>query len=207
MPKIDEEKIILKPSAPLVPILYNGAGWTGANRCSRSSYRFTSVPIPSDYIVPSDAENDSATYLLADNRSIVQSQPLARCTAGGYATSLVVWNPIDIYGDGIPGAHGGSNLSAFGGSLRVGEMRPGGQAPHHALKVIVDATVSLYKCTTSAQCYRWPASNHREPSARRRSLDVAPDRGAPRYADRAAADLGFLDTPALFDHRHLPIDK
>jgi hypothetical protein len=158
MPKIDEEKIILKPSAPLVPILYNGAGWTGANRCSGSSYRFTSVPIPSDYIVPSEAENDSATYLLADNRSIVQSQPLARCTAGGYATSLVVWNPIDIYGDGIPGAHGESNLSAFGGSLRVGEMRPGGQAPHHALKVIVDATVSLYKCTTSAQCYRWPAS-------------------------------------------------
>jgi hypothetical protein len=158
MPKIDEERIILRPLAPVAAIFYNGAGWSGANRCSGSGSPLASVPIPSEYIVPNDAENESATYLLADNRTIVQSQPLARCSAGSYATSLVVWPPIDIHGDGIPGAHGGSNLSAFGGSLRVGEMRAGGQAPHHALKVIVDATVSLYKCTTTAQCYRWPAS-------------------------------------------------
>ena len=160
MPGADQEIIILEPTAPLTPIYYSSAGWTsGANRCVANSpqRQLADVPIPESLVVPSHGNNDSATYLLADGQSFMQSQPLARCMAAGYGTSLVVWPPQSIYGDGIQGAHGGSGLSAFGGDLRVGELRPGGQPPHHVLKMAVDATVDDYACTTMTQCYTWPA--------------------------------------------------
>jgi hypothetical protein len=72
---------------------------------------------------------------------------------------MVTFPSVDIYGDGIKGAHGGSGLSAVGGSLRVGELRPGQQGPRHAIKVNVYAAQALYKCTTASSCYRWPATN------------------------------------------------
>jgi hypothetical protein len=156
--KIDEERIILRPSAPLVNIYYNGAGWSGANRCGPQGSLLTRVPMPTDFVVPSSYENESTAVLSADGRTLIQMQPLARCSAGGDATSLVVWGGVDLYGSGIPGAHGGSNLSAIGGSIRFGEMRPGQPGPNHAIKVTVDAAKSLYKCTTASACYRWPAS-------------------------------------------------
>ncbi len=65
---------------------------------------------------------------------------------------------VDLYGDGIKGSHGGSGLSAIGGSIRVGELRPGQQGPKHALKVNVYAKEALYKCTNRADCFRWPAT-------------------------------------------------
>lgn len=156
--KLDLERIILRPSAPLVDVYYNGVGWNGGDRCSIQGAKLTQVPIPSNYVIANSGENESAAILAADGRSIIQMQPLARCSNGSHATSLVVWGPVDIYGDGIPGAHGGSNLSALGGSIRLGELRPGQQGPRHALKVIVQAANSLYKCATRANCYRWPAS-------------------------------------------------
>lgn len=97
-------------------------------------------------------------FLMSDKRSIVETQPLARCNAGGYATSFAFWNPTDIYGDGRLGSHGGSGLSGFGGSLRVGELRPGQQGPRHALKLTVYGAAVLYKCSTRADCFRWPAA-------------------------------------------------
>jgi hypothetical protein len=156
--KVDEERIILRPSAPLVNIYYNGAGWSGANRCGAQGSLLTRVPMPTDFVVPSSYENESTAVLSADGRTLIQMQPLARCSAGGDATSLLVWSGVDLYGSGIPGAHGGSNLSAIGGSIRLGEVRPGQAGANHAIKVIVDAAKSLYKCTTASACYRWPAS-------------------------------------------------
>jgi len=80
-----------------------------------------------------------------------------RCTSGGYATSLVTFPNVDLYGTGITGAHGGSGLSALGGDIRMGELRPGQQGPRHALKVNVYAAQALYECTTRTNCFRWPA--------------------------------------------------
>jgi hypothetical protein len=159
MPRVDGENIVLKPTAPLTSIMYSSAGWTGANRCAATGGVLFQAPIPTGYVVPNGNTNNSAAFLQADGRSISQSQPFTRCTAGGYATSITFWPTVDIYGAGITGSHGGSGLSALGGTIRLGELRPGGQGPRHALKVLVYAYQALYQCTTSSACYRWPATN------------------------------------------------
>jgi hypothetical protein len=71
---------------------------------------------------------------------------------------------VDLYGDGIRGSHGGSGLSAIGGSVRLGELRRLSQGPRHALKLVVYSARDLYNCTTpddspATGCFRWPAVN------------------------------------------------
>lgn len=157
MPGIDDEHIVLKPTAPLTRINVSTAAWSGRNRCAATGGQLLQVPMPSNYIVPNSTSNSSSSFLLADGRSIVQTQPLARCTAGGPGTALVKFAPVDLYGPGITGAHGGSGLSAIGGSIRVGELRPGSTGPRHVLKLAVYARESLYKCSSRSNCFRWPA--------------------------------------------------
>lgn len=159
MPGIDDEKIILKPTAPLVNINYSSAAWTGRNRCSATGGLMYQVPMPSNYIIPNTNKNSSAVFLMRDGRTLVQTQPVARCTAGGPATSFAKFTNVDLYGSGITGAHGGSGLSAIGGSIRLGELRPGTTTgPRHALKVNVYAKEALFRCTTRSACSRWPAT-------------------------------------------------
>lgn len=158
MPGIDDEKIILKPTAPRTNLNYSSAGWSGKNRCTANGGLVVQVPMPSTYVVPNNNLNSSASFLLSDGRTIVQTQPLARCTAGAAGTTMAKFANVDLYGTGITGAHGGSGLSAIGGSIRMGELRPGTTTgPRHALKVNVYAKEALYKCTTRTACYRWPA--------------------------------------------------
>ncbi|HEY2003644.1 MAG TPA: hypothetical protein VGH44_00840 [Candidatus Saccharimonadia bacterium] len=157
MPQIDDEQIVMTPTAPLTSIMYNGSGWSGASRCASQGSELAKVPIPTGFVIPNNGANNSAAFLEADGRTVLQSQPFTRCTAGGIATSLLTFPTVDLYGDGISGSHGGSRLSALGGSIRLGELRPGQQGPRHALKVNVDSPYELYKCTTQSSCYRWPA--------------------------------------------------
>lgn len=159
MPEVEEENIVLRPLAPSTPIYYSNAGWSGQNRCGGTGGLLTSVPMPTDFTAPHDNKNSTAAFLRADGRTVVQTEPFTRCSAGGSATSFVVMPPVDLYGDGIRGAHGGSGLSTLGGTLRVGELRPGGDAPRHALKVAVFARQVLSACSTRSACYRWPATN------------------------------------------------
>ena len=159
MPEIDEEKIVLRPMAPTTPIYFSNAGWSGQDRCGGTGGVLASVPMPTDFVVPTNGVNAAVTFLRADGRTLVQTQPFARCSAGTSATSYVVMPEVDLYGDGIRGAHGGSGLSAIGGSLRVGELRPNGEAPRHALKLNVYGRQVLYQCKTRLDCFRWPASN------------------------------------------------
>lgn len=160
MPGADTEKIIMTPTAPLTNLNTSNAGWTGKNRCGATGGLLMQVPMPSNYVVPNSTLNSSASFLLADKRTIVQTQPLARCTAGAPGTAMAKFANVDLYGPGITGAHGGSGLSAIGGSIRLGELRPGSTTgPAHALKVNVYAKEVLYKCTTRALCSRWPAVN------------------------------------------------
>ena len=158
MPGMDTEKIVMTPTAPLTTLNYSSAGWSGANRCGATGGLVVQVPMPSNYIIPNSNLNSSASFLLADGHTIVQTQPVARCTAGASGTSMAKFANVDLYGPGITGAHGGSGLSAIGGSIRLGELRPGTTTgPAHALKVNVYAKEALYKCTTRTACYRWPA--------------------------------------------------
>lgn len=159
----DPERIVMTPTAPLTTFNYSSAGWSGANRCAATggaNYGLpVQVPMPSDYIVPNDNNNSGAAFLAADGRTVVQMQPIARCSAGGPGTALVApaaWR-VDLYGDGILGAHGGSGLSTLGGTIRLGELRPGQQGMNHALKLDVDGGSELYHASTRADSYRWPA--------------------------------------------------
>jgi hypothetical protein len=138
--------------------MYSGAGWGGGSRCNHTDQVLARVPYPRRYIVPSSNENEATTFLRSDRRTIVQMQPFARCSAGGAGTAIAVWPGVSLYGKGIIGAHGGSGLSALGGTLRVGDLRPSEPAPRHALKVLVDGASELRDCSTIAACFRWPAT-------------------------------------------------
>jgi hypothetical protein len=158
LPWSDDEYLILKPTAPLVDVRYSSAGW-GGDRCQATGTQvLASVPIPQGFVVPSSGTNASTAILAANGHTLIQVQPLARCAAGGFATSLVRFTDVEITGDGIVGAHGGSGMSAIGGTIRLGELRPGQAGPRHALKVALYMK-EAFKCTTAADCYRWPAKN------------------------------------------------
>lgn len=157
VPQIDDEPIILSPEAPEVPIVYSEGGF-GGDRCEADASRvLRTAPIPADYVLPSTNKNQSTAVLGADGRTVINVQPLARCRAGGPATSSVFFPDSDLYGDGIDGSHGGSGLSALGGSIRLGELRPGQEGPRHVLKVNVYGKGELGRCPDSAGCSRWPA--------------------------------------------------
>jgi len=162
MPQIDGEIIILQPTSNLTPIQKNSAAWSGGDRCAPDNTTSTplqNVPIPATLTVPNGGGNNSAAVLGADGQTIYQNQPFTRCTVGGGATALLGFPNENLYGLGITGSHGGSGLSAIGGSIRIGELRPGGQPPFHALKIEVDSAVVLHTCPAAqTDCFRWPAN-------------------------------------------------
>jgi hypothetical protein len=180
LPGMDWERIVLKPTAPPTTIKYSSAGWSKepdpddpnkvrqVDRCNPTnddshpelSRLPVDVPIPANYVQPTDNGNDSATFLMPNGHTLVQTQPFARCTAGGTATSLhKTSTDEELYGEGRTGAHGGSKLSALGGSIRMGELRPGQQGMRHALKVALFKQMEYYDCSLTSECYRWPASS------------------------------------------------
>lgn len=158
---IDEDVIVMTPTAPQRTLYFNGH-WT--DRCVQSGTT-TTVPIPDSYTVP-DANpnwtpNFAGAFLLPDGRTIVQGNPVARCTAGGPVTAG--WRaPNDdiISGTGIRGGHGGSGMSSLGGAIRKGELLSVDPI-RHVLKINIDCQKW---CTQSAgpeggPGYRWPAVN------------------------------------------------
>lgn len=134
--------------------------WSGATRCDDTGANLlTNALIPAGFPVPDEDSvvrpNSMATIIRADGRTLDQTQPLADCNGNTKYTSAYTWPAVDIYGDGITGAHGGSGLSAFGGTIRMGEWVSGGKIPH-VVKVDLPAS-SDFSC--SGGCYRWPATN------------------------------------------------
>lgn len=148
--------LVLSATAPLTDVHYNADGWTGQSRCATDGAVLFSAPIPTDFIVPGaspgNIPSNSAALLLADGRTVKQNQPFARCVAGGDATTMVEYPDGDLQGWGIEGAHGGSGLSSVGGTLRLGELAPGGRI-RHALKL----TLSPDYLSGASPGYRWPA--------------------------------------------------
>jgi hypothetical protein len=164
MPQSDHERIVLTATAPLTNVYLSNVGWSGGNRCTASGGVFFAAPIPASYVVPNSTYNNGAAVLLADGMTIVQTQPFTKCAGYSYATtmqvpwSITVWEYNVETGDGRLGAHGGSNLSTLGGTIRLGELRPGTQM-RHALKVNVDSVTSLGLCSGNFNaCFMWPAA-------------------------------------------------
>ncbi len=173
-PGVDEDIIVMEPRAPLTPVYENFKGWSraalekGQARCEKEGRKLIEVPIPPWFSVDHEqwtTPNNAAAILLADGRSLYQTQPFHRCSGYNYATSQYDFGDqqtdapfVDIYGPGISGAHGGSRLSSLGGTIRVGELAPGKKVIPHALKVIIWAKHHIAYNQDGTNGYRWPAT-------------------------------------------------
>ena len=155
----DPDVLILTPSEPVTPVYYNSDAWGGGSRCDAQGGVLFSAPIPPDFVVPGakpgDTPNFATAILMADGHTLVQGQPMARCTANGTAT-MWWYMENDLYGTGEGGGHGGSMLSSIGGTIRLGELVPGGVI-QHAMKVNLDGAANLYY-DGATRGYRWPAT-------------------------------------------------
>ena len=112
--------------------------WTSASDCDANGENCRSLA--------NQSNNNAMALLLPDNVSLVQMQPVYRCSS--YPSPILArWgnltdggpqrfaNVSSIFGEGIGGAHGGSGLSSIGGSIRLGELLPDSPPIAHALKI------------------------------------------------------------------------
>jgi hypothetical protein len=164
---VDEDVIVQRSSAPLKAVVVNDAGWdTARTRCG--SLKPGQLVYPDPLPVPADFSTDpgylgstpnmSAAILMTDGQTIRQTQPFHVCGPGGTVTSQYRFPDENIAsGAGIAGAHGASGMSSIGGTVRVGELVPGGTI-RHALKVnLYGRRNYFYDPRDSAPGYRWPA--------------------------------------------------
>lgn len=156
----DDDVIILTPNEVMTPFYQNNDAWGGGSRCAAQGGILFSGPIPANFVVPGAGPGNTPNYATAvlsqDNHTLVQGQPMARCTAGGTATIMWSQSSEDLYNMGFSGGHGGSMLSSIGGTIRLGELVPGGVI-RHALKVNLDGMPN-YWYDSVTHGYRWPAT-------------------------------------------------
>ncbi|MFN0029958.1 MAG: hypothetical protein ACKV2O_22620 [Acidimicrobiales bacterium] len=163
----DENILIFEPGAPPVDVLFHEGAWDANKiRCQEvTSQRLAGGwPVPPDFVTDPGylgaTPNHAAAVLLADGDTLVQTQPLHRCSAGGPLISQYLFEQDSLRnGNGIAGAHGGSRMSSVGGTIRLGELVPGG-ALHHALKLNIDcqAFCSYDQSDPDGKAgFRWPA--------------------------------------------------
>jgi len=159
----DVDVLILTPTAPITPVYKNSDAWSGGSRCDAQSIDpLFSAPIPTNFVVhgagsgnPDGTTPNYATAILAaDGHTLIQGQPMARCTANGTATMWWYQEKEDLFKIGNSGAHGGSMLSSLGGVIRLGELVPGGTI-RHAMKVNLLGADDYY---SGSGGYRWPAT-------------------------------------------------
>src|SRR5207249_849769 len=125
----DADILVLTPSAPSTTVYANYDDWGSGNRCSAQGGALFDAPMPANFVIPGshqgsedgDTPNAAAALLAADGHSLIQTQPFARC-AGQSPTSHYMFWPEELYGTGETGSHGGSGLSALGGTVRHGAL-------------------------------------------------------------------------------------
>lgn len=164
----EEDLLFVTPNAPMVPVMAHNAAWSPSKtRCgSRTGETlFPGLPIATGSWTTEGTywgsrPNHSAAVVLPDY-TLIETQPLHVCKDGTvvsqYASPL--WRGSSIISGAEPrapgyGSHGGSYLSAFGGTIRLGEWTPGG-AIRHAVKIEVDGHQYLSLANGGR---RWPAT-------------------------------------------------
>jgi len=158
----DVDVLILTPNAPVTDVYFNNDAWGGGSRCNAEGGVLFSAPIPTNFVVPGAGSgnpdgttpNYATAILAADGHTLIQGQPMARCSAGGTATMWWYKENEDLFLTGNSGAHGGSMLSSLGGVIRLGELVPGGTI-RHAMKVNLLGADNYY---SGSGGYRWPAT-------------------------------------------------
>lgn len=157
-------------------------GWWGNDNecggdhcCRRSSAKqIGTLPFPVNWTA-NMTSNNAAALLMPDQETLVQFQPLVRCTPGSPLFSLppdlfypnksktppagLLNQNASILGEGTWGAHGGSHLSSIGGTIRLGELLPDAPPIPHALKLMLFAARYYWPGNATVACYRWPALN------------------------------------------------
>ncbi len=164
----EEDLLFITPDAPLVPVKTTDAAWRGdRTRCgSRTGgTTFAGLPIAARGWTTEDSywgsrPNHSAAVVMPDY-TLIETQPLHVCKDGVVVSQYASpkWRDNSILTGGTkasPGAgsHGGSYLSAFGGTIRLGEWTRGGVIPH-AIKIEID---SVQYISYDQGGYRWPAT-------------------------------------------------
>ena len=130
----------VQPSAKVAARIPFPRNWTSASDCDDPTDTATCRS------ASGQPNNNAMAVLLADNVTIVQMQPAYRC--GAFPAPLLARfgnatdgcpqrfpNVTSILGGGALGAHGGSGLSAVGGSIRLGELLEDSGPIQHALKL------------------------------------------------------------------------
>lgn len=154
------DQVIWQPdsTAPALAVEYSAGEWTGASRCNNDGATLQTVRCPTSFVVPGGAgtyDNNTSAFLDSDGITLKQNQPFARCVAGGIATSAYVFSDVSIYGDGLHGAHGGSDIG-IAGTIMPGAFTAG--VIPHGLNILLRASRYYYRDTvTTANTYKWPA--------------------------------------------------
>eukprot|EP00054_Salpingoeca_dolichothecata_P019611 m.122193 g.122193 ORF g.122193 m.122193 type:complete len:354 (-) comp23316_c0_seq1:70-1131(-) len=137
-------------------------GWWGnpggSAHCQVQGKFVQNIPFNRSWTVQMYGNNNGAGILFP-NKTLLQMQPLYRCTPGSPLLALVIGpgrgQLQSIFGDGRLGAHGGSGLSAVGGTIRLGELLPETGPITHALKLELYAHQYYYGKPPG---YFWPAN-------------------------------------------------
>jgi len=164
----EEDILILAPDAPRRDILQHRAGWDpDLVRCDEltGDVLVRGVPIPEGWATDpgyvGSTPNHSAAIVLPGDR-LLETQPLHVCADGTVVSQHAPpdWRGSSIRTGGVvgnlgAGSHGGSGMTAFGGTIRLGEWVPRG-AIRHVMKIEIDASDYLYG--GDGPRFRWPAS-------------------------------------------------
>eukprot|EP00051_Salpingoeca_urceolata_P019993 m.296049 g.296049 ORF g.296049 m.296049 type:complete len:467 (-) comp19519_c2_seq1:96-1496(-) len=162
-----DQDIFVEVSDSDPEIAWHDQGWWGPNPKNATSHCSVVGPVHSHIKFPHnvtfdlEGHNSGLAMLQPDNRTLLQTQPAYRCVAGGPLLSRYPgcpWGCVyqSILGDGAHGAHGGSGLSAFGGTIRPGELLAHSGPIRHALKLELYAH-EYYYGGKAAPTFRWPA--------------------------------------------------
>ena len=155
----DQDWIIrASPSDPLTRWINDAGQFPGMCTAQPSKGRAPAPPIrfPAALVTDCTPNNNAAAVLMPDGKTVFQFQPLYRPNASGPiigwyhagAPQDFPWEIAVTSGDkpvlqSALGSHGGSGLSGIGGTIRLGELLPGGSIDH-ALKLELWTTPYLF---------------------------------------------------------------
>ncbi len=165
----EEDILILDSTFSLTDIKAHDDGWATGDRCGNRTGATHKADMPIDETWHTDPgflgtkPNHSTAILLPDNTTW-ETQPFHICADSvpvsqyhnasyeGAGNSILTGG---LGNDPHGGAHGGSKMSAMGGTIRLGEWVSGG-AIKHVIKLEVDNSANLYGSGGSG--HRWPAN-------------------------------------------------